>query len=84
MPKHRSLAKLPPLPIGRLARIVTGAVTLLLIPLIGADTLGGWGVGGMVFLGVSFLVGGLMGDPGCEVTALPNLALPSDKRMHCL
>lgn len=77
-------AKLPPLFFGRLMRIVTGLVTLGVILYVGIDQLGFWGVAGLGFLGLSFLIGGIMGNPGCEITALPNLALPSAKRKHCL
>ena len=77
-------AELPPLFFGRLMRIVTGLVTLGVIPYVGIDQLGFWGLAGLGFLGFSFLIGGIMGNPGCEITALPNLALPSVKRTHCL
>lgn len=81
---NTDLASMPPLFFGRLFRILTGIVTLALIPIIGPSTLGGWGIAGLLFLGLSFLIGGLAGNPGCEVTALPNLVLPSGKRVHCL
>jgi hypothetical protein len=84
MSEHQNLAALPPLFFGRLMRIVTGVVALGVIPFVGSDQLGFWGVAGLGFLGLSFLIGGIMGNPGCELTALPNLALPSGKKMHCL
>jgi hypothetical protein len=84
MSEHQNLAALPPLFFGRLMRIVTGVVALGVIPFVGSDQLGFWGVAGLGFLGLSFLIGGIMGNPGCELTALLNLALPSGKKMHCL
>ncbi|MGB5814543.1 MAG: hypothetical protein WBH85_20580 [Thermoanaerobaculia bacterium] len=84
MSEHQNLAELPPLFFGRLMRIVTGLVTLGIVPYVGIDQLGFWGVAGLGFLGLSFLIGGIMGNPGCEITALPNMALPTTKRVHCL
>ncbi len=76
------LAKLPPLLFGRLTRVAFGVGTLAIIPLVGVETLTAWGVVALLVLGLSFLVGGLAGNPGCEVTALPNLILPRAKRVH--
>jgi hypothetical protein len=84
MSERRNLATLPPLFFGRLMRIVTGLVALGVIPFVGTDQLGFWGVACLGFLGLSFLISGIMGNPGCELTALPNLALPTAKRVHCL
>ena len=82
---HRKpLARLKPLKIGRIMRVVFGVGTLLLIWMIGTDSLGLWGTIGLAFLGISFIAGGLMGNPGCELTAVPNLVLPGAKRVHCL
>ena len=47
----RDEAKLPPLFFGRLMRISTGLVTLGVIPFVGIDQLGLWGVAGLGFLG---------------------------------
>ena len=30
-----------------------------------------------------FLIGGLVGNPGCELTAIPNLVLRPEQRVHC-
>ncbi len=84
IPVKRSPAELRPLLFGRMTRVVFGILTLVLIPVIGADTLTPMGTGGLLFLGISFLVGGLMGNPGCEITSIPNLVLPQKKRVHCL
>ncbi len=72
---------LKPLFWGRALRIVAGVVTLAFVPLVGLLSL--WGVV-LLFFGVSLLVGGITANPGCEITALPNLALPKDKRLHFL
>lgn len=72
-----------PLFFGRLTRVLFGLGSLYW-----AAQLWGPGAGlqaGAVilgFLGVSFLVGGLMGNPGCEITALPNLVVAPEKRHH--
>jgi len=70
--------------IGRVSRIVFGAGTFALIWIVGVDVLGAIGTGALVFLGLSFVIGGLMGNPGCEITAIPNLLRPVKKRSHCL
>ena len=76
--------KLEPLLVGRISRIVFGIGTFVLIWIIGVDSLGTFGTGALVFLGASFVIGGLMGNPGCEITAIPNLFRPRGKRVHCL
>ena len=80
----RPLAQLEPLLIGRVSRIVFGIGTLVLIWIVGVDALGTIGTGALVFLGASFLIGGLMRNPGCEITAIPNLLRSEGKRVHCL
>ncbi len=82
MQEHQNLATLPPLLFGRLSRVVFGVVTLAFAVTLGADGLGRFGFAALVLLGLSFLVGGLTGNPGCELSSLPNLVLPSDKRVH--
>ncbi len=77
------LAKLEPLLIGRVSRIVFGIGTFVLIWIVGVDALGTIGAVALVFLGVSFVIGGLMGNPGCEITAIPNLLRAEAKRIHC-
>jgi hypothetical protein len=84
MGTSRKLAELPPLLLGRVTRVAFGLGTLAIIPLVGVETLTVWGVAALLVLGLSFLVGGLAGNPGCEVTALPNLILPRAKRVHFL
>ncbi len=82
MREHQNLATLPPLLFGRLSRVVFGVVTLAFAVTLGSDGLGGFGFAALVLLGLSFLVGGLTANPGCELSSLPNLVLPSDKRVH--
>ena len=84
IPEKRSLARLEPLLFGRVSRGVFGICTFVLIWVIGVDTLTPIGTGALVFLGASFLIGGLVGNPGCELTALPNLFLSEKKRVHTL
>jgi hypothetical protein len=64
---------------GRLLRVLAGGAALAAVPLAGWLSFGGVV---LLFLGVSFVVGGLMANPGCEITALPNLALPKQRRLH--
>jgi len=82
MQEHQNLATLPPLLFGRLSRVAFGVVTLAVAVAFGSGGLGGFGFAAVVFLGLSFLVGGLTGNPGCELSSLPNLVLPSEKRVH--
>lgn len=80
-----NLAKLPPLFFGRLTRGLAGAATLYLALRVARAEPVDWPWAALLgFLGVSFLVGGWVGNPGCEITALPNLVLPADKRLHCV
>ncbi len=69
-----------PLPVGRALRILSGVATLAVAFAIGPLELGGIL---LMVLAVSFIVGGISGNPGCEVTALPNLVLPKKNRAHC-
>lgn len=82
--ERKRMAQLKPLVIGRVTRVLFGIATFILIPVIGVATLTFWGVAALILLGLSFVVGGIVGNPGCELTALPNLLLPKMKRVHCL
>ena len=84
MTQNRNLATLEPLLFGRLGRVAAGFATLAGASFWGPTELTWLGFTALALLGLSFLVGGLVGNPGCEITALPNLVLPSDKRLHCL
>lgn len=72
-----------PLLFGRLARVMFGIGLFVAIWMIDPQKLTVWGTSTLIFLGVSFLVGGIMGNPGCEITAIPNLFLSKKKRFHC-
>ncbi len=77
------LGRLRPLACGRTARVVFGLGSLVGAAFVPWGEAGGL-AGGLVlvFFGLSFLAGGLMANPGCEVTALPNLVLPAEKRIN--
>lgn len=81
--KKAPLSKLEPLFFGRVGRVVVGIATLYWgAALWSADP--GVVAGLVILLGLSFLIGGVVGNPGCEITALPNLFLSRDKRTHCV
>jgi len=84
MTSNKGLAETRPLVIGRLTRVVFGIGTFVVIFALGPSTLGTIGTVLVAALGVSFVVGGFIGNPGCEITAIPNLVLPKSKRIHCL
>ena len=74
---------LKPLVFGRTIRIIAGIGALAVVWGVGVQTLTIWGAAGLIFLGVSFLLGGITGNPGCEITAIPNMVLPEEKQVHC-
>lgn len=74
---------LSPLIWGRTIRIVLGILTLLAVAVLGVEVLTIWGAGVLCFLGVSFVIGGLTANPGCEITAIPNLFRAKEKSLHC-
>jgi hypothetical protein len=76
-------SKLKPLFFGRLTRIIFGIAILGIFAVLGVGKIGVIGTAIIIFLGVSFLLGGLMGNPGCEITAFPNLFRAREKRLHC-
>lgn len=73
-------ANVRPLLVGRVLRVFAGAGTLWLAMNMGIDQLSLWGFLPLIFLGLSFLVSGIMAMPGCEIYAIPNLFLPRAKR----
>jgi hypothetical protein len=76
-------SNLQPLFFGRLTRIIAGAVLIYFaVHFWGDSALQLILALALVFLGVSLTVGGIVANPGCEVTALPNLVLPPEKRLH--
>lgn len=75
-----SPARLKPLLIGRLSRVAFGLGALAWI-----WVAPGWiGTAVLTLLGLSFVIGGLFANPGCELTAIPNLFLPEPRRLHSL
>jgi hypothetical protein len=84
MENKKSPAKLQPLFVGRMTRVLFGFGTFVFIAVIGPSTLTLWGTVALVALGSSFVIGGLLGNPGCELTAIPNLFVSEKKRVHCL
>jgi hypothetical protein len=71
-----------PLLFGRLLRVLFGLATLAsLASLAFLGPIGLLAQAALGFLGVSFLGGGIIANPGCEITALPNLVFR--KRAHC-
>ena len=75
--------EIPPLLIGRLSRIAFGLGTFVVIGILGFEALGWFGTVILGALGVSFVIGGLAGIPGCEISAIPNIFLPRSRRFHC-
>ena len=74
-----------PLFFGRLGRILLGAVCLGLAAF-GFVTHPEYSVGARVlllFFGISFVIGGVRAIPGCEITAIPNLFVPSSRQLTC-
>ena len=84
MSAHKDLSETRPLAIGRVTRVLFGIGTFAAVFIVGPSAIGTIGTVLAVALGVSFVVGGLIGNPGCEITAVPNLLLPESKRIHCL
>lgn len=84
MSEKQRLSKLPPLAFGRAARVITGIGVLYWTTAEGMDQLGDVGYAALILLGLSFLIGGIIGNPGCEVTALPNLFLSKERQFHCV
>ena len=74
--------KLEPLLFGRVTRVLFGVGTFVLIWAAGVHTLTVIGTGALAFLGASFLIGGLVGNPGCELTAIPNLFRSKENQIH--
>jgi hypothetical protein len=74
--------KIEPLLFGRVSRVVAGVGTFVLIWAVGVDTLTFIGTGALAFLGASLIIGGLMRNPGCELTAIPNLFRSKENKIH--
>ncbi len=72
-----------PLLFGRIARVLSGIGMFFVVWLITPQKLTLFGSAALMFLGVSLFVGGIMSNPGCEITAIPNLFLSNEKKLHC-
>ena len=84
MMTQESPGMLKPLFFGRMTRVLFGLGVFALIVIVGPASLTTLGTIGLSFLGVSFLIGGILANPGCEITAIPNLLLPKRSRAHCM
>jgi hypothetical protein len=82
MSEKQATNKLEPMLIGRVTRVLFGVGTFVLIWFIGVNSLTLVGTAALVFLGISFLIGGLVANPGCELTAIPNLFLSKKNKIH--
>ena len=69
-----------PLAIGRATRLLFGVALILVALMTGVGTISLLGFLALLILGLSFLIGGLLAIPGCELSALPNLMLPKRYR----
>ena len=72
-----------PLFFGRLLRVLVGLACFLSIPFVPYFEHSWLGVTALVFAGLTFLVAGIRANPGCEITALPNLFLPAKRQLSC-
>ena len=82
MTEKRAMDKLVPLVFGRVTRVLFGVGSFVLIFTVGVNTLTTIGTGALAFLGISFLIGGLVANPGCELTAIPNLFRSKENQIH--
>lgn len=41
------------------------------------------GIAALGLAGLTFVVAGLRANPGCEITAIPNLFLPAERQLAC-
>lgn len=70
---------------GRLGRIFLGAVCLgfAVFGLITHPEYSASTEALLLFFGISFVIGGVLAIPGCEITAIPNLFVPISRRLTC-
>lgn len=74
---------LRPMLIGRLVRVFTGLALFLSVPFVPEFDLAWTGGTALVLGGATFVVAGVRANPGCEITALPNLLLPANRQLFC-
>ena len=72
-----------PLLFGRLLRAAAGVACLISIPFVPPFEYTALGVLALVAAGVTFIIASITANPGCEITALPNLFLPRQRQIHC-
>ena len=66
--------------IGRVSRVVFGVAVIATVFFADVLQVSLLGALALVLLGSSFVIGGLLAIPGCELSALPNLILPEKLR----
>lgn len=72
-----------PLFLGRLLRILVGTALVLSASFV-PDFDQAWiGTTALILGGATFVVAGIRANPGCEITALPNLLLPAHRQLFC-
>jgi len=72
-----------PLLAGRLLRVLVGTALILSVPFV-PDFDQAWiGITALILGGATFVVAGIRANPGCEITALPNLLLPANRQLFC-
>ena len=72
--------RLQPMFFGRLLRVLAGVAFLIPIPFVPRFEHAWLAIAGLVLAALTFLAAGLTANPGCEITALPNLFLPPARR----
>ena len=72
-----------PLFFGRLARVLSGVALLVGIPFVPDSEYSWLGIAGLVIAGLTFFIAGARANPGCEITAIPNLFLPPGRQLAC-
>ena len=82
MAETPSVKTLRPLCVGGSSRVIFGLAVFAVAFAFGTRPLGLGGLLALLFVGLSFVVGGFLGTPGCELSALPNLQLPRTKHVH--
>ena len=82
MAETPSVQMLRPFGFGRSSRVVFGLAVFIVAFVFGTGPFGLGGLVALLCIGLSFVVGGLMGTPGCVLSAPLNLLLPRGKRLH--
>ena len=72
-----------PLFIGRLVRVLAGLALLVGVPFVPDIEYRWLGIAALVLAGATFIIAGARANPGCEITAIPNLLLPPDRQLSC-